>query len=261
MALSVQRNSEVIARNCRFTDSIGSGVSLIGSSGKFYGCIMDYNASGVSVNGGALEMENCVIHSNKLEGIGVSVSLREDEEPAVDAGSKEASIALNRCNVFSHKLNGVELHQISTVSIRDCNIHDNLNGVLVWLKSEAEAAIEKTIENSNNVHDNRRAQVRAKFLPPGKTLVDEAIETRQCTFSLTGPHFFRQRVFNCHTCNMVGRVGCCQVSQRKILLVFCFNFEKNFHRFALKFVTKDTRHRKHTRLRKHLKNVVANHRF
>jgi hypothetical protein len=39
---------------------------------KLVKCILDHNVCGVSVNSGSIVMENCVVHSNNLIGVGIS---------------------------------------------------------------------------------------------------------------------------------------------------------------------------------------------
>ena len=201
MGVSVQPGSSCRIVNSRLSNSGGCGISVLdGAKAVLQGCLIDYNSSGISVNSGSVVVQDCVIHSNKLEGVGIC--------------GEGATVSMKGVNCFHHKLNGVEVFNDADqekCEIEQCNLHNNLNGIQWWTPNDDAAELQSKLEKQNDVHDNRRLDVKVRKLEAGRSVVEEAVKENICTYLTTGPHFFKHMVWSCITCGLHGRTGCCQV--------------------------------------------------
>lgn len=166
MAISCQPGCEVKAHSSRLFCSGGCGISVLDESkASLTSCLIDFNSSGVSVNSGAAHLKDCVIHSNKLEGVGVS--------------GQGSSIHMENCNIFNHKLNGIEIFNDAKqdqIVLQSCNVHDNLNGLSWWTPDDNEKELEALVDKENNIHDNRKKDIKIKQLKPDSSLVVLAVK-------------------------------------------------------------------------------------
>ncbi len=196
MAVSCQPLGRFTAVRCRFHSSEGSGLSVLeGGRVRLSRCIIDGNASGISISNGKVHMEECIVSNNRFSGIGVNGS--------------QAALTMLRSNIFHHPLQGLEILndvEAKSVQVENSHLHNNLNGILRWCPPEFDiASVTAELQNTNNVHDNRKGQVVARVLPLGKNLADMAIEANICTFVYTGPNFIEQTVYWCISCGLSGR--------------------------------------------------------
>ena len=207
MAVSVQSESYLRATNCRFFQSTGSCLSLLENSvAELCGCILDTCSNGVSNNGGAVTLERCVIFGNHFHGVG--------------GANPNTKTTLIKCNIFANGLNGIDmLADIQDLSVKDCDVHDNLNGLSLWMPKDSNAEkgeqLRSQMASANQFHDNRREDLKIRVMPhDGRNLAEIALEEDICSFLLTGPQFVEQKVFHCRTCKLDTRDGCCEICAR-----------------------------------------------
>ncbi len=155
-------------------------------------CLFDYNAaSGIECVDATITLEDCVVHSN-LAGVGIN--------------GEHAVYNLSRCNIFSNRLNGVEVMDTAAAPlITQCEVRNNLHGVILWRALGVETtALANGLIAANHLQGNRAGEARIKVRDPGQTLVEAAEADGVCTFTYTGPHFYPHVQTGCRTCGLDG---------------------------------------------------------
>jgi hypothetical protein len=170
-----------------------------GGKVHFDRCILEHNDSSgvVCAAEGKLIVENCLVHSNGMNGIG--------------AHGNGTELIVKNSHIFQHRLNGIETHaDIQSMTVTDNVICKNLNGVKIFVNDATKvSSLQEDILSGNSMRENRREDVKIIPIEGGKSLADMAIEENVCTFLYTGGHFVNQDFYHCYTCKLDNRIGCC----------------------------------------------------
>lgn len=146
--------------------------------------------SGISGIGCKLSLEDCVINSNKFNGIDLA---------------QQSDVVMLNSLITSNQLSGVSVFD-SKLEVKNCKIIHNLNGILQFnQKDHLNESVKFGEENDISLNKTNKVEKDVKG-----SLLEAAYAECTCTFAFAGPQHLRQEMYECYTCGLCDLKCCCK---------------------------------------------------